>query len=233
MIAYLDLEQGSIEWLEMKWGKIGGTASAGLYNDSNALFLDILSQRLEECEIEDSYSSSDMVRGSELEPFARQYIEEYSGYKFNVPGWLECEENELIGISPDGLTDDEKVACEIKCFGRKKHTAILLEDDIPSENIPQIIHYFVVNPNLEKLFFLCFRPESKKHFIRTLDRDSELAIGTKKGYEERLNPQGKMHSYVVTVPDSRKISEWVTVAKEKANILLDKIKKVENNIDEI
>jgi len=178
MILNKELQQGSIEWFEIKWGKIGGTASKGLHTKGDTLFIDLLSQHLEEFEPSDSYKSEAMEMGNDLEPFAVEYVEKYTGYKFEAFGWLQSEENELLGISPDGLTEDLKVAVETKCFRRKKHTEILYTNKIPLENIHQLCHYFTVNPKLEKIYFCAFRPESIKNFVQELTLESEVNIGT-------------------------------------------------------
>lgn len=178
MKVYNEFPQRSIEWHEIKWGKIGGTLSAGLLKPTDTIFIDLISQIGEEFEPTDSYESIEMQRGNELEPFAIEYLESYTELKFNKPAWLQNEERLLLGISPDGITDDLKIACEVKCFGRKKHWETLINNEIPLENISQCIHYFTVNDNLEKLYFLAFRPESLKPFIKELNRDSFVNIGT-------------------------------------------------------
>lgn len=179
MVNYNKIEQCSIEWHELKWGKIGGTLSKGLFVKSDTLLIDILSQRMEEFEPTDSYQNDAMERGKDLEPFAKEYLEKATGINFNSSGWLQSEENELLGISPDGISEDEKTACEIKCFARKKHYEVLLNNEIPIDNINQCLHYFTVNPNLERLFFIAFRPESPKPFIKELTLDSIINLGTK------------------------------------------------------
>lgn len=179
MINYKDIEQGSLEWLELKWAKIGGTLAKGLLIKSDTLFLDILSQSLEEFEPNDGFTNDAMERGTELEPFAVEYVEKYSGLKFVHTGWLQSERNKLIGISPDGITEDETIAVETKCFGRKKHTSIILLNEIPLENIPQAIHYFTVNDKLTKLYWCSFRTESVKNFVKELTLESEVNVGTK------------------------------------------------------
>jgi len=179
-MIYKDIEQGSLEWFEIKWGKIGGTLSKGLFVNSDTLFIDILSQRLEDFEPSDSFQSEAMERGNELEPFAIEYAEKYSGVKFNSVGWIQSEDNELLGLSPDGITEDETIAVETKCLGRKKHIEVLLKDEIPLEYIQQCIHYFTVNPKLEKLYFCAFRPESVRSFVKILTLDSIVNIGTEK-----------------------------------------------------
>lgn len=179
MIAYKEIEQGSEEWHAIKWGKIGGTLSKGLFVKSDTLLIEILSQLLESFDFIESFTSDAMDRGNELEPEAREYLNQYTGLKFEQYGWLQSEENELLGISPDGMTSDETKACEIKCFGRKKHLEVLLSQEIPLDYISQCIHYFTVNPKLEKLYFIAYRPEAPKHFIKELTRESILNFGTK------------------------------------------------------
>lgn len=179
MVNRKDIEQGSIEWHEIRWGKIGGSTSKGLFVKSDTLLIDLISQRMEDFEPVDSYTSSDMDRGNELEPFAREYLNTYTGLQFNQTGWLQCELNELLGISPDGITDDEENTCEIKAFGRKKHYEVLLDNEIPLDNINQCIHYFTVNPKCKNHYFIAFRPEAPKHFVKLLTRESEVNIGTK------------------------------------------------------
>ena len=180
MKVYSEVKQKSLEWFELKWGKIGGTLSKGLHTRGDTLFIDLLSQHLEEFEPTDSFENEAMKRGNDLEPFAIQYVEEYVSeatgkpLKFQQFGWLQSEVNELLGISPDGLTEDFKIACETKCYSRKKHLEILLANDILSDDTHQVIHYFTVNPKLEKLYFCAFRPETVKSFIKEVTLDTEL-----------------------------------------------------------
>jgi hypothetical protein len=212
MKNHKELLQKSLDWHEVKWGKIGGTLSKGLFVKSDTLLIDILSQRLEEFEPTDSFETYDMQRGSELEPFAKEYLEQYTGIKFEVSGWLESEENELLGISPDGISECETMACEIKCLGRKKHLEILISEEIPNEYLHQCLHYFTVNPKLEKLFFIAYRPEMNKHFIKELNKESFVNLGTK------------------AKPILRPIFEWVKIAKKEADNLLKQIKELEEKL---
>src|SRR5699024_1211137 len=193
-------------------GKIGGTKSKGLFVNSDTLMIDILSQRMEEYEPEDSFYTHAMERGNELEPFGRDYICKYTGYEFKTTGWLQSEENELLGISPDGITDDNKIAFENKAFGRKKHIECLLSNEIPKENIHQVIHYFTVNPGLEKLFFLAFRPEGVKHFIKEVTLDTVFDIGTKRK------------------PKKMTVEALRDYANELADELLERIKQKEEEL---
>lgn len=185
MIRFDDIQQQTPEWHEIKYRKIGGTRSANIIGkgDLNTVFIDLLSEFLEEYEPFDedsSFESYDMLRGNNLEPDARQYLNEYYKINLQTTGWLQNKENKLLGISPDGITEDNKIACEIKCLSKKEHTRILYKQQIPEKYIPQCIHYFTVNPTLDTLFFIAYRPEAPKHFVKVLTRESEVNIGTEK-----------------------------------------------------
>jgi hypothetical protein len=206
MINHKEILQLTPEWAEIRWGKIGGTLSDGLLIKSDTLLIDILSQRLEYFEMSDSFSNFHTERGLELEPFAVEFLEQKTGVKFGSTGWLQCEENELLGISPDGITEDETIQCEIKCLSRKEHLKILLADEIPSDKINQLVHAFLVNPKLEELHFFCYRPESVKHFHKILGRSSTVNLGTK------------------AKPINNTIDDWCFILRQEANLLLEAIK---------
>lgn len=208
MIIHWNLQQRTPEWHEMKWGKIGGSTSKGLFVPSDTLLLEILSEHTEPFEIEpDPFVNYDMKRGMDLEPVGRTYLEKYTGLSFKDAGWLQCEENELLGISPDGITEDETISCEGKCPGRKKHIETVFNQRIPSDNIHQCLHYFTINPKLVAHWYFTFRPESDYPFWCTkLTRDSVIDLGTK------------------AKPNCKTISEWVTTAKFNAKELAENLK---------
>jgi hypothetical protein len=195
-----DIEQRSEEWHEIKWGKIGGTLCAGLFKSTDTLFIKILAEHCEGFQMDDDgFIGYDMMRGIELEPEARKQLEIYTGVNFIDAGWIQSFECSLLGISPDGITKDETIMCEIKCPARNKHTKTILEDSIPDDNIEQCIHAFTVNPKLEKLYFCSFRPESiKPLFVKELTRMSLVDLGTK------------------ARPVVKSVREWVEIAKTEA-----------------
>ena len=177
-----NLEQQTPLWFELKWGKIGGTLAKDLFKRSESLFYKILSEKLEQFDFEDDYYiNSHMQRGNDLEPFARDFLNSYTGLKFNEVGWIQSECCDLLGISPDGITEDLKNQCEIKCLSRKKHTEILVKQEIPLEYIFQCCHAFAVNNILEKLYFISFRPECNvNNFIKCITLKSIVNVGTEK-----------------------------------------------------
>lgn len=217
MIARFDIIQGSAEWHELRYGKIGGSTSKGLFVKSDTLLDEILSEHLEPFELEDdAYMSAEMVRGCELEPMARLAASQYASVEFLECGWLQCEENGLLGISPDGITNDYKISVETKCPSKKKHTTTIRTGEIPSDNIHQCLHYFTINPHLEKHLFVSFRPESVKPlFVKELFRYSMIDLGTK------------------SKPLIKSVNEWVKIAKENADNLKLELKEVITKINGI
>jgi hypothetical protein len=215
-----DIVQRTAEWHQIKWGKIGGTLSDGLFKNTDTLLIKLLAEHCEEFEMdEDGYYSADMMRGIELEPQAKAQLEIYTGLTFLDAGWIQSSENPLLGISPDGITKDETVMCEIKCPARVKHTRTILEDRIPDDHLEQLIHAFTVNPKLEKLYFCSFRPESiKPLFVKELNRMSLVDLGWTKTIEiEQRGVKGQLiKPKIKKVADIRSVREWVEIAKTEA-----------------
>jgi len=211
----VNVKQGTPEWHEARYRKVGGSTSKGLYVKGDTLKNELIGQFLEDFEDVDSYLSADMERGNELEPYAIKELNKYTTLDFNSAGWLQCEDIPLLGISPDGITDDDKHSCEVKCPGRKKHTETILNDSIPLDNLHQCVHYFTVNPKLETHTFCSFRPENKIKplFVYVLTRDSLVNLGTK------------------SKPVFRTVQEWIKISKQAAiNLQLEidsDIKKLE------
>lgn len=106
-----------------------------------------------------------MARGHLLEKDAIEMFTKLMGddEKFIVdanPGVWESDHNPNIYISPDAaITDkDGKIwgACEVKCLSSWEIVKAYLEQNYPKEYEPQVIKYFVVNEDLEKLYFLLY-----------------------------------------------------------------------------
>lgn len=179
MIVHWDVEQRTEAWHQLRYGKVGGTDSKRLFAKSNDLEIEILSSRLEDFTPErGGFVNDAMQRGIDLEQFALMALKRYTKIDFKVPGWIQSDIN-ILGVSPDGLSDCERYAAEIKCLGKKNHTICVLTQQIPLEYVYQCAHYFTVNPELESLFFESFRPESAHNiFVKEVTRETELNFGT-------------------------------------------------------
>ena len=176
-----EMLQRSPEWYEIKKGKIGGTLSKGLFVKSDTLLIELISQITEEFDLEDSFVSFEMQRGIDLEPEAVAELSRAVFVEFQSVGFIQSASIPLLGISPDGISADHTVQCEIKCPQSKKHTSTLMADDIPSDNIHQVLHAFVVNPKLQRLYFASYRPENLvcPLWYKEITLSSFIDLGTK------------------------------------------------------
>lgn len=217
MQVFKDVIQCSPEWFELKYTKVGGSTSKGLFVKSDTLLLEIMAERTEPFVLQpEGFVSKDMERGNNLEPIGIQQVGVFAKVKFERYGWLLCDECPIIGISPDGITEDLTVSCEVKCPGAKRHIETIYYDEIPSDNIHQCLHYFTVNPKLQRHYFGSFRPESDYPlFIKMLTRESMIDLGTK------------------AKPNVKPISEWVSIALFNALELEANLSIALANLDKI
>ncbi len=233
MVVNKKIKQNTIEWHEVRWGKIGGTLAKGLYIKTDTLMLDLLSQQCEDFEPTDDYKNEHMQRGHDMQPFAQDFLEKYTGLKFENPAWLQYSRTSILGLSPDGLTKDHKVGAEIKCFARKRHAEILLADEIPKDILPQLLQYFVVNPKCEKVYFISFRPENKvrNSFVRELTLDSVIDLGWTKSVEikqySKVDSTKEIKPLIVKESDPKTVRQWVKIARAEGVRLQ---KEIDDNI---
>lgn len=98
------------------------------------------------------------------------------------------EDESGIAISPDGIIDRE-TAVEIKCLSSARHIEALLTKKIPNEYWAQALQYFIVNDDLQKLYFCFYEPRlSVKQFfhIEVLREDVQEEVEEILAYEHRL-----------------------------------------------
>lgn len=142
---YEDMEQRSDEWYAARCGIVTASVVGKLLtptlkvadNDtSRGVTAALVAERITGI-VEPTFTSDDMWRGIEHEPYARDI---YSGYHQQA---VECGFMRLdrdgwsLGLSPDGLVADEG-GIEIKCPRAKTHVRTILADAVPSAHVPQI-----------------------------------------------------------------------------------------------
>lgn len=112
--------QGSEEWFEARRGNVTGSMVWAILPGKKGNYLasrkDYMMQLV--CEIltgktEESYVSSDMQRGTDLEPEARAVYEAITGDIVKEVGFIMHPTIPEFGASPDGLPTDKVL--EIKC----------------------------------------------------------------------------------------------------------------------
>jgi len=212
---HFNIEQNSSEWFEIRHGKIGGTRAKELFIKSDTLLYKLLAETIEpfDEDADEGFQSEAMERGSFLEPMARIELEKYTGLKFLECGWIQSD-NELMGISPDGITADLTIQIEVKCPQSINHLKMCVADSIPLEYINQCVHAFTVNDKLERLYFVSYRPECiiKPLFVKELTRKSLVNNGT------------------VAKPLMCSISNLVTISHKEAELLQIQITETINKL---
>lgn len=104
---------------------------------------------------------SAMARGHILEPKALEAFEQKTGKQLDKTSvvWISDYDDNAY-ISPDGTitSDDGKIreAVEVKCLASPKVVKAFLTGKYPEEYFPQVLKYFMVNDDLEKLYFVIY-----------------------------------------------------------------------------
>lgn len=144
-LTIIDVEQRSEAWYDARRGIVTASAVSKLLtptlkvadNDtSRGLTATLAAERITGW-TEETGMTSDMWRGVEHEPFARDH---YSGHHQQAVqcGFMRREEDGwTLGLSPDGLVGDDG-GVEIKCPRAKTHINWTLADEVPAQHMAQI-----------------------------------------------------------------------------------------------
>lgn len=117
-MIWVDVQQNSDEWLDMRCGKIGGSSIGKIMANFGKAFgppakelaVKIAIEQITGQRQEAGYSNAHMERGHEQEPIARALYEEENFCTVNNGGFYDDGD---VGVSPDGLIDDDGII-EIK-----------------------------------------------------------------------------------------------------------------------
>ncbi len=163
------------EWLEERKGKITGSSLAditlkkgGGYKKG---FYELIAEKIS---IEDSEDvpTNPMDRGHYLEPIAMDKFIKSTKKKVDssLTMWIR-DDNENISVSPDGFIGKTE-AVEIKCLNSPSHIEAYLTKEIPKEYEFQVLQYFIVNDDLQKLYFCFYDPRipAKDFFYYIVER---------------------------------------------------------------
>lgn len=171
MKQYNEITQGTDEWFHIRKGKITGTTLKAIMGTSEArkkAFYKTIGERLQIGLEEDE---TDIERGKRLEPEARSMFEFETGLKVEITGFIQSDENEHSGYSPDGLIADTSGTedFEAKCMATQNHTMLWLTNEIPKEYFWQVVQAFIVNPKLQKRYFVGYNPRIPTHPLHIIE----------------------------------------------------------------
>lgn len=214
----LNIAQGTQEWHDARRATITGTKLKyvmGTLEAQTALTAELIAEKGTEL-TKEIRTSAEMERGNGEEEFAVRKFEEQTGLTIDRIGMCQHKDWEWVKLSPDGLIKNKKgkytEAVEIKCPDSKKLILQKIENlidpketglmgvrgpkagmpflGVPSEYKWQVVHYFVVNPDLEKLHFVTyderFIDPTAKLYIVEVEREHEEMQGAIKEATEQL-----------------------------------------------
>lgn len=159
----INVDQNSPEWLEARKNRITGSKLADVLPKKRGAglkigFYQLVADRLG---IEDNSERPD-ERGHSLESEALAKFAEMTGEEPVQVGLCVSEIHENIAVSPDALIPDANGvfigAVEVKCLSSARHIEAMVEKKVPSEYYEQVVQYFIVNEDLEKLYFVFYDP---------------------------------------------------------------------------
>ena len=155
------VEQKTQEWQELRRGKITGTGLKRIVGSKTLrdnYLSEILAERLS---VDDGVDESALDRGERLESTAIEAFESKTGKIVERIGFIDRDDNKFMALSPDGLIQSKgkyTEAVEIKCLSSANHIQAWLENVVPKDYYPQAIQYFIVNDDLETLYFVLYDP---------------------------------------------------------------------------
>lgn len=182
------VEQRTPEWHSLRRGKITGTGLKkilGTASTRNTYFMEVLAARLS---VDDGQEETASERGNRLEERAISEFEKASGKIVSKVGFCESDENQFIASSPDGLIENDgkyTEAVEVKCLSSANHIKAWLDNAIPEDHIPQCLQYFIVNPELETLYFVLYDPRVTIHPLHIIEMKREKAEAAILAAEEK------------------------------------------------
>ncbi len=177
----LDVEQGSDEWRRARLGFVSASSIAavmakGAGKTRQSYLEKIVAERLTQ-EIGEGYSNASMEWGTQTEPQARMAYEVSKETFVTKTGFHKHPTINFVGVSPDGLLDEENALVEIKCPNSTTHLSYIKEGKCPAEYYKQIQCQLWVTGR-EYCDFISYDPRIKKEalqlFVVRVARDEEL-----------------------------------------------------------
>lgn len=152
-------------WLEARKGKITGSRLGSVFSKRDKKPLKTYYEIIAERVAIPADGENVMDRGHRLEDEAAEMFTKETGKKVDTSLVIwSRDDNENIAISPDGVISPTE-AIEIKCLNSASHIEAWLTKDVPSEYEHQVLQYFIVNDNLETLYFCFYDPRMPKDFF--------------------------------------------------------------------
>lgn len=186
------IEQGTQEWHELRRGVLTASNAQAIANNGKGLetYITELMEDYYRKIPKEQFISEDMLRGIELEPFARLNYMQVTGYEVEEVAFIYYDKDKHVGCSPDGLTIDRGV--ELKCPKFKNHFDIAIsKDNVPPKWVWQMQYsMFVYGCDIWDFGSYCTelieKPFIRYEFRKDKVKQEAIKIGIDKGIELKL-----------------------------------------------
>jgi putative phage-type endonuclease len=197
----LPVDQNSDEWLQLRKGKVTGSKLKDIVvlrgNTRKMGFYELIAEQL----ASDEEPEDALERGHRLEGEAVEKFMEVTGKKVETDiGLCVADFNEAVALSPDGLIKNKgkyTEAVEAKCLSASRHIQAVIENEIPKDYHFQVLQYFIVNDDLQKLYFVFYDPRitAKPLHIIEVERE-EVAEEVERFKEYQIKTLEEVNTYV-------------------------------------
>lgn len=178
----LELLQGSEAWRHARCGKVTASRVADVVAKTKAGWGASRKNYRAELVVERltgkpkvHFASAAMQRGTELEPYARQYYEITRGVTVATVGFVPHPKIAMTGASPDGLIDNDG-GVEIKCPLEAAHIETLKTEKLSDEYFKQIVWNLACHPERQWWEYVSYNPDlppEMQFFTKRIYRASE------------------------------------------------------------
>ena len=144
MFVYIDVEQGSDEWLQQRCGSLGASQVHDVLSKTKSGYSAMRGNAIARIAVEKltgivqkTYKSVEMQWGNDTEPQARAAYEFLTDAEVIEEGFVLHPAIADFGASPDGLIGDVGLL-EIKCPNTAAHIETLLTGEVPGKYVTQM-----------------------------------------------------------------------------------------------
>lgn len=176
MYQIIECEQRSEEWIQARLGKwtasffdkaitTTGKRSSSADDVNNRLVAELIIGRPDE-----TFQSEAMIRGSELEEEALNFINFTHGFSFKKVGFMDSGLG--YGCSMDGDDQEKDIGLEMKIPSLHTHLKYLAGGCLPKEYKAQV-HGAMMVTGRKKHVFMSYHPDVKP-LVVVIERDEEF-----------------------------------------------------------
>ena len=211
MFVYIDVEQGSDEWLQQRCGSLGASQVHDVLSKTKSGYSAMRGNTIARIAVEKltgivqkTYKSVEMQWGNDTEPQARAAYEFITGQKVTTVGMF--KHPTLLGVhaSPDGLVGAEGLL-EIKCPNTLTHIETLSSKKIDPKYLTQM-QWQMFMTNRDWCDFVSFdprMPDDLQLFVQRVERDPKRISELCDEVEKFLGEVDAMMAKIQNIRDER------------------------------